>query len=238
MADRPLPAYDGDEPYIFVSYSHEEAESVYDEMAWIHDAGINLWYDDGIHVGSVWRRALAESLENASGLLFFCSERSCNSEHCLKELSFALDESKDIFVVRLDDAKLPAELRLSLNDRQALVKSEMEEAVYRDRLLTALQSVMRPSEPVENHTHGIDPPSIVVEPFQALGNEKTLVYFAQSVSEAVLAILSKRPWRIVAGQLGDLQLPASQVGGCSAMFAMFLVAPCKAPRIEYESLSG
>ena len=39
MADSPQPAYDGDEPYVFVSYSHEDEELVYPEIRWMQDQG-------------------------------------------------------------------------------------------------------------------------------------------------------------------------------------------------------
>ena len=32
MAKRPLPAYNGDEPYIFVTYSHEDSDLVYPQI--------------------------------------------------------------------------------------------------------------------------------------------------------------------------------------------------------------
>ena len=41
--DRPFPAYNGDEPYIFVSYSHKDNRSVYPELAWLKEQGINIW---------------------------------------------------------------------------------------------------------------------------------------------------------------------------------------------------
>ena len=46
--DRPFPAYKGDEPYIFVSYAHNDAGQVYSELSWLHDLGFNIWYDEGI----------------------------------------------------------------------------------------------------------------------------------------------------------------------------------------------
>ena len=46
--NRPFPAYKGDEPFIFVSYAHADAEQVYGELQSLHDQGFNVWYDDGI----------------------------------------------------------------------------------------------------------------------------------------------------------------------------------------------
>lgn len=73
MAEKPFPAYEGTDPYFFVSYAHEDGEIVYPEMAWLEPAGFNLWYDDGIHVGTVWRQALADALSGAAGLVFFAT---------------------------------------------------------------------------------------------------------------------------------------------------------------------
>ncbi len=50
--DRPFPAYKGDEPYIFVSYSHEDDGFVYPEIRWLKDQGFNIWYDEGITPGT------------------------------------------------------------------------------------------------------------------------------------------------------------------------------------------
>jgi len=140
--DNLLPDYEGDESYFFVSYAHDEADIVYPEMAWIREAGFNLWYDEGIHVGTVWRRELARALKEASGLIFFCTERSTASANCLKEINFALDEDKPIFVVQLDEAPLSDELRLSLSDRQALIRSKFDDEAYRSRLIAALATVL------------------------------------------------------------------------------------------------
>lgn len=142
MAERPFPAYEGDEPYFFVCYAHEDAQTVYDEMRWIVSAGFNLWYDDGIHVGTVWRRVLAEALEGAAGLIFMQTAQSVASEFCLNEVRFALDEAKPIFILQLEPSSLPAELRLSLGDRQALVRQNLTPDAFRQKLVNALTTCL------------------------------------------------------------------------------------------------
>ena len=69
--DRPFPAYEGDSDYFFVSYAHHDSDMIFSEMAWINESGFNLWYDDGIHVGTVWRQTLADALPASSALIFF-----------------------------------------------------------------------------------------------------------------------------------------------------------------------
>ena len=51
--DKPFPAYQGDEPYVFVCYAHEDEDVVYPELAWLHEQGIKLWYDEGISGGKI-----------------------------------------------------------------------------------------------------------------------------------------------------------------------------------------
>lgn len=207
--DRPFPAYEGEEAYFFVSYAHADAELVYPEMSWIYDAGFNLWYDDGIHVGSVWRRALADSLSSAVGLIFFATARSIVSNNCLKEINFALDEDKPFFVVQLDDSSLPAELRLSLSDRQALLRSEFDEATYRSRLESAFSTVAAPKvrEAVgpaldDAPSRATQLPSIAVVPFATRAGDDDLAFWAEGVTEELARLLSQRYFRVVTADAG------------------------------------
>lgn len=220
MAEKPFSAYEGDQPYFFVSYAHEDAELVYPEMAWLNPAGFNVWYDDGIYVGSVWRQSLADALSGSAGLVFFATARSTESSNCLKELNFILDEDKPVFVVQLDDTPLPSLLRLSLSDRQALVKSEYDEDTYRSRLVSALSTVVPPvvrvasGEAPRSAAGAIktDPPSIAVLPLTCLGDEKELTYLAQGIIGDLIAKLSQRIWHIVAGQPDDVALEPHEIG--------------------------
>ncbi|TDJ24292.1 MAG: TIR domain-containing protein, partial [Gammaproteobacteria bacterium] len=135
---KPLPAYQGDEPFLFVSYAHANAEAVHVEMIWLQERGFNLWYDDAIEIGSDWRQSLANAITRAEGFVFFADEQSVVSPNCVREINFALDEDKPIYVVQLDDVTFPDALRLSLSDRQILIRSNFDEPTFRDRLAAAL----------------------------------------------------------------------------------------------------
>ena len=63
MAERPLPAYNGDEPYIFVAYSHKDSDIVYPQISWRQDLGFNIAWDEGISPGAVWRDELAQAIK-------------------------------------------------------------------------------------------------------------------------------------------------------------------------------
>jgi len=87
--DRPFPAYQGDEPYIFVSYSHEDSDIVFPGIQRLRDQGFNIWYDEGISPGASWREELAESILGCDLFIILVSPQSANSDNCLKEVNYA-----------------------------------------------------------------------------------------------------------------------------------------------------
>jgi adenylate cyclase len=186
----------------------------------LEPAGFNLWYDDGIHVGSVWRQALADALSKSVGLIFFSTEKSTESSNCLKELNFILDEEKPVFVVQMDDTPLPSLLRLALSDRQSLVKSEYSEEGFRTRLVSALSTVVPPAVRVASGEAPAsdvgeietDPPSIAILPLTCLGSDVELKYLAEGLTGDLIARLSQRIWHIVSGQVDDVSLEPKEVG--------------------------
>jgi hypothetical protein len=119
--DRPFPAYSGDEPYIFVSYAHNDARKVYSELSWLHDLGFNLWYDEGIEAGTEWREELAKAIEDAKLVIYFVTSDSVQSENCRKEVNFAVSEHIPIVAIHLEGVELPSRLKLTLSDRNTLL---------------------------------------------------------------------------------------------------------------------
>tara|TARA_B100002003_G_scaffold166011_1_gene154217 strand:- start:4037 stop:6130 length:2094 start_codon:yes stop_codon:yes gene_type:complete len=136
--DRPFSAYKGEESYIFVSYAHEDDELVYPEIEWLQSQGFNIWYDEGISPGSTWREELAQAVKNCDLFLLFVTPRSTASDNCQKEVNFALDEGHPLLAVHLDRTELPDGLRLSLSDRQAILKHELSEREYRAKLIAGI----------------------------------------------------------------------------------------------------
>ncbi len=136
--ERPFPAYKGDEPYIFVSYAHEDSDVVFPEIQWLKGQGFNLWFDEGISPGSRWSEELASALENANLFLFFATSNSIDSKHCLDEVNLALDTGKHAIAVHLQETELTPGLRLRLSSHQAILKYELSEQDYQSKLLSGL----------------------------------------------------------------------------------------------------
>ncbi len=169
-------------------------------MCWLQEAGFNLWYDEGIQLGSVWRRAIADALTATAGMLFVATKSSVESDHCLKELSFALDEGKPVFVVQLDDTKLPSLLRLSLADRQMLNRADFDETTYRARLIQALGTVARPAprapgEADKSQRIVTTVPSIGLQILSA-GDEGKTAFWAESLIDNLATLLVYRSFGI------------------------------------------
>jgi TolB-like protein len=138
--DRPFAAYKGDEPYIFVSYAHEDSDVVYPEIQWLKEQGFNIWYDEGISPGSRWSDELATSLKNSSLFLYFVTPDSVKSQPCQDESNLALDSGKPTIAVHLQDTELTPGLELRLSSHQAILKSELSDQEYRDKLLSGVGS--------------------------------------------------------------------------------------------------
>lgn len=143
MAERPLSAYEGDEPYVFVAYSHEDSELVYPQIRWLQDQGFNIVWDEGVSPGAVWRREIAEAIRGCSLLLFFTTTNSVLSEHCTREVNFALDEHhRPVLAVHLTKTTLPDALALSLSDRQAILQYALEPEDYERKLISAVATYL------------------------------------------------------------------------------------------------
>jgi len=143
MAERPLPGYDGDEAYVFVTYAHEDADLVYPHIRWLQDQGFNVWWDEGISPGAIWRAEVAQAIRGCSLLVYFVTPNSVFSEHATREVNFALDEHhRPILAVHLSETSLPDTLALSLSDRQAIFQYALPPEDYDRKVVTALATYL------------------------------------------------------------------------------------------------
>ncbi|MDP7133870.1 MAG: toll/interleukin-1 receptor domain-containing protein, partial [Planctomycetota bacterium] len=99
--ETPFPAYKGNDPYIFVSYSHEDNDAVFPEIQWLKEQGFDIWYDEGISPGSEWHQALADRIQQSSLFVYFITPQSVVSEHCEREVHYAIDNGKQLLAVHL-----------------------------------------------------------------------------------------------------------------------------------------
>ena len=55
-------AYDGMEPYVFISYSHRDSNAVVPLIQNLQNRNFRVWYDDGVEVGSIFATGKVFSL--------------------------------------------------------------------------------------------------------------------------------------------------------------------------------
>jgi len=133
--------------FVFVSYDHDDAEMVYAEIEALADAGIGVYYDEGIHPGSTWHEELARAIERCAAFVIFLTDRSAASRNCQRELSFALDRNRPVLAVYLHGFEPPPGLRLAIGDRQAIDRSAYDEDAFRAKLINAVRSHLGPAQP-------------------------------------------------------------------------------------------
>ena len=136
--EKPFAAYEGDEPYVFVCYAHNDSSLVYPEIKWLQDQDINVWYDEGISPGAEFPDELGRAILGASLILFYVSPASIASRHCRDEVYFGLDRNTPILALHLSKSEMPAGLALTTGTSQAILRYEMRVPVYRQKLLDSI----------------------------------------------------------------------------------------------------
>ena len=58
-------AYTGDEPYLYVSYSHRDTGKVYPILDALYDKKYRIWYDESCENGNDFRDELRHRIEKA-----------------------------------------------------------------------------------------------------------------------------------------------------------------------------
>ena len=121
MRDYNLPfrSYEGDEPYVFVSYSHKDSPVVFEIIGELHERGFRIWYDEGIDPGTEWPEEIAGHLNACTTFLLFMSPNASGSHNVRREINFAIDNKKHLICVYLS----PTELSLGMQLQLSLIQS-------------------------------------------------------------------------------------------------------------------
>ncbi len=139
-------AYTGDEPYLFVSYSHRDVDKVYPILDTLYDCKYRIWYDESCETGNDFRDELRDRIKGCDGVLLFVSESSMKSPFCGMEVIVARENDKRLFPIYLDSGEVPAAFQILLanthhgtvDNMDKLIKSLIRDlpAITMDRLTT------------------------------------------------------------------------------------------------------
>lgn len=152
---RPV-AYEGKEPYIFISYAHKDSDRILPIISALQERGFRVWYDAGIEAGTEWPEYIAEHLENCGVFLAFLSQAALESPNCRQEINFAVEERKEQLIVYLEDVRLTAGMRMRLGALQAMYRERHSsqdsflDELCRSRVLSVCRGAAAPKSTTTN----------------------------------------------------------------------------------------
>lgn len=134
MYSQPSDVYEGDEPYLFISYSHKDQQAMLSVKYFLGVSGVRYWYDNGLHSGDDWNMVIAKRLKGAALCLLLLSPNSAVSEYVKNELSFAMNHRIPIHTLLIEQFDLPLDIDMMIG------RIQMVEMVgnYQQKLVKAL----------------------------------------------------------------------------------------------------
>lgn len=144
---------------IFFSYSRDNSEFVIELAKELREAGATIWLDQlDIKPGTRWDRSIEEALKSSNTLLVILSKSSVESNNVMDEVSYALEESRTVVPVLLEECDIPFRLRRlqyadfsQSNEKgiQTLIKALNLESDVADKLVD-IAKVAESSKKAEN----------------------------------------------------------------------------------------
>ena len=157
--------YEGNEGYVFISYSHGDKDRVYPILERMAADGCRLWYDEGITPGEEWPEAIGRHLSDCSAFISFVSKRSADSDNCRREIIFAQRKHKPFFSVILEEFELSPGLEMQLSAYQSLYmyllrdEDEFFEKFYKTDFADSFRTV-----PTEQEKAPVPEPAVQEKP--------------------------------------------------------------------------
>lgn len=127
-------AYEGNDPFIFISYAHKDFDRVQPLISELQSRGFRVWYDSGLEVGDHWHVNIADHLQRCECFIAFLSKSYLDSDNCQQEINYALNKKRDILPIYLEQIKLPLGLDMQLGLIHPLSFSETDPIRFIDRV--------------------------------------------------------------------------------------------------------
>lgn len=145
-------AYSGDEPYLFISYSHRDSKDVYPILDALHDRKYRIWYDESCENGNDFREELRTRISKAEAVILFVSNHSMESPFCGMEIIVARENNKRLYPIYLDGAVVPPAFQLLLaNTHHSTIENrdKLLKAMVRDLPATAMDRLTKKDDLLE-----------------------------------------------------------------------------------------
>lgn len=99
--------------FVFVSYSHKDAEAVIEDVKSLLSKGVRIWFDENMRIGENWEEVAERILrhKNCVGVIFYNSANSFSSKAVQKEQSLTRELEHQYWSVHLD-SKIAADMAM------------------------------------------------------------------------------------------------------------------------------
>lgn len=124
--DRATP-YEGDAPFLFVSYSRMDRVVVTPIIRALAAQGVRLWWDGGLSAGAHFPSQIERKICGCAGVLVFLSRHSTawKAENwVLEETRLAARQGKDVIPIRCDSTELPLDWKVLVGSRHWIAIEE------------------------------------------------------------------------------------------------------------------
>lgn len=130
-------SYEGDSPYIFLSYCHKDKEEVFSIAEKMNQSKYRIWYDKALDVGQPFDDDIAEHISGSKVFIIFLSESYLQSSYCDMELKYAKEKGCECFAIYLEDIDLSghAGMEMILRPSNNIYKCRMREEEFLIKLL-------------------------------------------------------------------------------------------------------
>lgn len=164
--------YEGNAPYIFISYAHKDSDQVLPILDELADRGYRVWYDDGIAPGSEWPEYIATHLASSGLVLAFISPNSIASSNCRREVTFALAQNKPFVGIYLCETQMSPGMEMQLSAQQCIMKYALTEESFYSKLCSVQDIIPCRAEmatTAQPEETPAPPPGLTPEDMDALG---------------------------------------------------------------------
>jgi TolB-like protein len=190
---------------VFLSYSRDDHDLVFDLAEKLRAAGVSMWIDQGaIDAASLWSEQIVNALESAKVLLLVVTGSAVQSDNVAKEVMLVSERKGHILPVYLEPTVIPPALRYQLAGIQHVEYFKSGDAAGLKAILRALERVgvklTPPAQPkaaapapihVDSHggtSHERD--ALAVLPFDNISQDQETDYFSNGLTEELIARLS------------------------------------------------
>ena len=116
--------YEGDAPFVFISYSHKNMKAAKAIIDGLYDRGYRVWYDQGVKTGEKWAKILASHLLRSEVCILLLSEEFEKSENCSNELDLMQKKHKNILPVCLNNYEPSPYMTITFGNRREMHVAE------------------------------------------------------------------------------------------------------------------